>query len=115
MERDNDVESRAAAAREWRAKVVPDEAGSDAPAAFAAWRHDHPNHSDPGAPGGETPAVDRYVVRPQAGRFRVVDIWTGEAAVVAMTAQDGLSVEDAQHMAVLLNRRVAAKDRAVVD
>lgn len=59
------------------------------------------------------PRVDRFVVRGQAGRFRVVDIWTGETAVIAMTAQDALSEDDAAHTAGLLNRRAAGGDRSL--
>lgn len=57
--------------------------------------------------------ADRFVVRGQAGRFRVVDIWTGETAVIAMTAQDALSEDDAAHTAGLLNRRAAGGDRSL--
>jgi hypothetical protein len=48
---------------------------------------------------------ERFVVRGQAGRFRIVDIWTGETATIAMTAQDRLSEADAWHTAGLLNRQ----------
>lgn len=49
--------------------------------------------------------LERFVVRGQAGRFRIVDIWTGETATIAMTAQERLSEEDAWHTAGLLNRQ----------
>lgn len=57
--------------------------------------------------------VGRFVVRPQAGGFKVIDIWTGETAVIAMTAQDDMSEEDAVHTALLLNRRAVGGDRSV--
>lgn len=60
--------------------------------------------------------TERYIVRPQArpGAFRVVDIWTGETAVLAMTPQDELSEDDALHLAALLNRRARAGDRTLL-
>lgn len=58
--------------------------------------------------------VDRFVVRPETERFKVIDIWTGETAVIAMTAQDDMSEEDANHTAQLLNRRAAGGDRSVL-
>jgi DNA-directed RNA polymerase specialized sigma24 family protein len=58
--------------------------------------------------------VDRFVVRPQTERFKVVDIWTGETAVIAMTPQDGMSEEDARHIARLLNGRAAGGDRSIL-
>ena len=30
--------------------------------------------------------VDRFVVRPETEQYKVVDIWTGETAVIAMSA-----------------------------
>jgi len=57
--------------------------------------------------------VDRFVVRPETERFKVVDIWTGETAIIAMTPQQHMSEEDALHMASLLNRSVKDGDRSV--
>jgi hypothetical protein len=56
---------------------------------------------------------ERYVVRQERDRFRVVDIWTGETAVIAMTPQDTLSEDDARHTARLLNRRARDGDRSI--
>lgn len=56
----------------------------------------------------------RYVVRPEAERFKVVDIWTGETAVIAMTPQARMSEQDAVHTARLLNRRAAGGDRSLL-
>lgn len=58
--------------------------------------------------------TERYVIRPAADGFGVYDVWTGEVAVIAMTPQDGLSREDAEHLARLLNRRAAGGDRGVL-
>ena len=45
--------------------------------------------------------------------FRVVDVWTGETVVIAMTPQDGMSEEDAQHTAAMLNGRAARGERTI--
>ncbi len=47
----------------------------------------------------------RFLVRPGPTGFSVYDVWTGETAVIAMTPQDGLSREDAEHTAAMLNKR----------
>lgn len=49
--------------------------------------------------------ADRFVIRPDARGFTIVDMWSGEAAEVAMTRQTGLSAPDAAHVAELLNAR----------
>ena len=49
--------------------------------------------------------TERFLVRPGPNGFSVYDVWTGEAAVIAMTPQDGLSREDAEHTAAMLNQR----------
>ncbi|HEY8572725.1 hypothetical protein [Phenylobacterium sp.] len=56
----------------------------------------------------------RYVLRRDRGPFSVIDIWTGEPAVIAMVPQRGLSELDAQHTADLLNRRARAGDRVLM-
>ena len=61
--------------------------------------------------GGMT---ERFAIRPDTEGFSVFDIWTGEAAVIAMTPQTGLSEEDAQHTAALLNRRARDGDRSAL-
>lgn len=58
--------------------------------------------------------TDRYQVRPDRDGYSVYDVWTGEAAVIAMTPQTGLSQEDADHTAVLLNRRARQGDPAIL-
>jgi hypothetical protein len=50
---------------------------------------------------------ERYVVRPVDQGFRVVDVVTGETAVLAMTPQTRMSEEDAAHTARMLNHRAA--------
>jgi hypothetical protein len=56
----------------------------------------------------------RYHVRPDPTGFRVVDVWTGETAVIALVPQTELSRQDAEHTAELLNRRARNGDRAVL-
>jgi len=58
--------------------------------------------------------IERFGVRPDSQGYSVFDIWTGEPAVIAMTPQSGLSEEDAQHTAELLNRRSSGADRQVL-
>lgn len=58
--------------------------------------------------------LDRFVIRPASDGFRVIDIWMGEPAHIAMIPQTGLSKEDAEHTAGLLNRRAKAGDRTVL-
>jgi hypothetical protein len=57
---------------------------------------------------------DRYIVRPDASGFSVVDLWTGERAVIAMTPQGEMSKEDADHTAEMLNTRARRGDRSVL-
>lgn len=66
----------------------------------------------PDALEAERERVDRFVVRPESERFRVIDIWTGETVIIAMTAQHDMSEEDAIHTARLLNRRTEGGDCA---
>lgn len=56
---------------------------------------------------------ERFQVRPGATGHSVVDVWTGETAIIAMTPQDGLSEADARHTAELLNRRARAGERRI--
>jgi len=48
---------------------------------------------------------ERFGIRPDPRGFSVYDLWTGETVVIAMTPQDGLSREDAEHTARMLNQR----------
>lgn len=57
--------------------------------------------------------MDRYTTRPDRDGFSVYDAWTGEVAVIAMPPQSGLSQEDAEHTADLLNRRAGQGERKV--
>ncbi|OHB26300.1 MAG: hypothetical protein A2790_20280 [Phenylobacterium sp. RIFCSPHIGHO2_01_FULL_69_31] len=54
----------------------------------------------------------RYVIRPDAEGFTIQDIWTGQAAVVAMTPQTGMSLADAEHTASLLNAADAERPQS---
>jgi hypothetical protein len=56
---------------------------------------------------------ERYQVRPDREGFSVYDLWTGEAANIAMTPQSGLSKADADHTAGLLNLRAERGERKV--
>jgi hypothetical protein len=55
--------------------------------------------------------MDRYTTRPDRDGFSVYDAWTGVTAVIAMTPQSGLSLEDAEHTATLLNQRATQGER----
>lgn len=57
--------------------------------------------------------MERYITRPDRDGFSVCDVWTGEIAVIAMTPQSGLSREDAEHTATLLNHRSGQGERKV--
>jgi hypothetical protein len=57
--------------------------------------------------------IDRFVIRPAAKGFRVIDVWTGETVVIAMTAQDEMSEVDAEHTAKMLNERAVRGERKV--
>jgi hypothetical protein len=59
------------------------------------------------------PRTDRFAIRRDRAGWTVFEVWTGEAAVIAMVPQDALSEEDARHTADLLNRRARAGDRSV--
>jgi hypothetical protein len=56
----------------------------------------------------EDRVLERYVVRPADKGFRVVDVSTGEIAVVAMTPQTRMSEDDAAHTAKMLNGRASS-------
>ena len=61
----------------------------------------------------ESRVIDRFVIRPGRSGFRVVDVWTGETVVIAMTPQDEMSEEDARHTATMLNRRAERGERTI--
>ena len=69
--------------------------------------------------GANSPAMpqdsqtSRFALRRDRSGWTVYEIWTGEAAVIAMTPQTGLTQEDAQHTADLLNRRARNGDRTL--
>ena len=56
---------------------------------------------------------DRYALRADGAGWTVYAIWTGEPAVVGGTAQTGLSQDDAQHMAGLLNAQARRGDSSM--
>lgn len=49
--------------------------------------------------------TDRYTVRPDAVGFTILDAQTAEPVTIGMAPQRGLSKEDADHTAQLLNER----------
>lgn len=49
----------------------------------------------------------RYVIRPDDQGYTVRDLWSGEPARLAGSLQIGLSQDDAEHTAELLNRTIA--------
>jgi hypothetical protein len=57
--------------------------------------------------------TDRFAVRRDRKGWSVVELLTGEAAVIASSPQVGLSEADAQHTASLLNQRTAGGDRTM--
>jgi hypothetical protein len=57
---------------------------------------------------------ERFSIRPDPAGFSVFDLWTGETVVIALTPQDGLSREDAEHTAGLLNHRAERGERQVL-
>lgn len=114
MHDDDDPDlARRTAAQAWIAKLSSTSIGTDDLQAFSAWRKDPANQRVWDALAAGRQAVNRFVVRPETERYRVVDIWTGQTAVIAMTAQDDMSEEDALHTARLLNRRSRGGDRSV--
>ena len=57
--------------------------------------------------------TDRFTLRRDRTGWTVFEVWTGEPAVIAMVPQTGLSEDDAQHTAALLNRRARNGDRSM--
>jgi hypothetical protein len=56
---------------------------------------------------------DRYVLRSDTGGWTVLEIWTGQPAMVAGVAQSGLSEDDARHMVSLLNTQSRRGDSSM--
>jgi ferric-dicitrate binding protein FerR (iron transport regulator) len=114
MSHDDELErERRAAAAEWVAKLSHTSIDKDELQAFFAWRRDPGNRRVWDALEAGRRRVDRFVFRPETEQLKVVDIRTGETAVIAMTAQRHMSEADALHMARLLNRSVKDGDRSV--
>ena len=55
----------------------------------------------------------RFAIRPDRTAWTVFEIWTGEPAVIALAPQTGLSQEDAQETADLVNRHARGGDRSL--
>ena len=101
-------------ARAWAVRLARADVSDRDFQAFRTWLLDPANRQAWSDLDADRRRRERYVVRPAGRQFRVVDIWTGETAVIAMTPQDDLSEADASHTAELLNRRAAGGDRAVL-
>ncbi|PZQ55193.1 MAG: hypothetical protein DI570_22360 [Phenylobacterium zucineum] len=106
-------QARRAQADEWIAKLSHTSIETSELQAFFAWRKDPDNRRVWDALEAGRSPVHRFVVRPETERYKVIDIWTGQTAVIAMTAQDDMTEEDALHTARLLNRRARGGDRSV--
>jgi hypothetical protein len=57
--------------------------------------------------------TERFIVRPGRDGFTVQGVLTGRPAVIASTAQTGLSQADAAHTAGLLNRHASEAEPRV--
>jgi hypothetical protein len=57
---------------------------------------------------------ERFTVRPDPSGYRVHDAWTGETVVIGTMPQTGLSAEDAEHTAAMLNQRANEGDLSVL-
>ena len=57
--------------------------------------------------------TERFALRRDRTGWTVYEVWTGEPAIIALVPQTGLSEEDAQHTAGLLNRRARGGDRSM--
>jgi len=57
--------------------------------------------------------TDRYALRPDPSGWTVLEIWTGKPAVVAGAPQTGLTEEDANHTAALLNKNARRGDASM--
>lgn len=112
MRQDDDI-ARREAARTWVAKLSRRSVSNADLEAFFAWRRDPANRRIWDALAAGRQRTKRFEVRPVTERFKVVDLWTGQTAVVAAAPQDDLSEEDARSMARHLNRRAAGGDRSV--
>lgn len=55
-------------------------------------------------PSHSPPMENRFAIRPDPSGFTVYDVTTGDALVIAMSRQSGLSLEDAEHTAAVFNR-----------
>jgi ferric-dicitrate binding protein FerR (iron transport regulator) len=110
---DDPDRARRAEATDWVAKLSRTSISTGELETFFAWRRDPANRRTWDALEAGRKRVDRFVVRPETERFKVIDIWTGETAIIAMTAQDGMSEDDALHTARLLNHRATDGDRSV--
>ncbi len=57
--------------------------------------------------------TERFTTKRDGKGWTVYEVWTGQPAVVAMKPQTGLSEDDANHIANLMNRRARNGDRSM--
>ena len=82
---------------------------------FQAWRDEPANDAAYRRAELESerqrPQRGRFVFRPDATGFSVIDTWTGDPAEFATRPQTGISEDDAREIAEVLNRRNIRDDR----
>jgi len=90
----------------WCAKLSRTSIDNDELRAFFAWRRDPRNAAAfATAAKARRRQTERFVVEPDPGGFSVIDVWTGEPADFANRSQAGISEDDADAIAEILNRR----------
>lgn len=98
----------------WVAKLSQQSVSAKDIEGFFAWKRKSPKNDRAWRTlAAERRRYDRYAIRPDGEGYSVVDIWTAEPAVIAMTPQTGMSALDAEELAVMLNRQAAAGDRSI--
>jgi hypothetical protein len=60
------------------------------------------------------PVLARYDIRPDAKGWTVFDVWTGKPVVIASRRQEGLTLQEADTLAVHLSRRASARVREIL-
>jgi hypothetical protein len=56
---------------------------------------------------------DRYALRPDPSGWTIMELWTGQPAILAGTPQTGLTEADAQHTVGLLNKSARRGDASM--
>jgi hypothetical protein len=100
-------------ARAWFEKLARPSISNADVDAFRIWRDDQDNDAAYSALELSLERTRRFQVRPLSDRYQVVDVWTGQTAVMGTALQADLSEEDARRIAELLNRRAAKGGRSI--